>query len=79
MEISIYPNEQETRVCLIGELDTAATTNQVEELNQGKINANPRANAIGKVKKNAIPKRFFLHMSEKSCTFAAVFGKRKKL
>ena len=40
---------------------------------------NANANAIGKVKKNAIRKRFFLHMSEKSCTFAAVFGKRKKL
>lgn len=34
MQINIIPNGQETRVCLIGELDTTATTNQVEELNQ---------------------------------------------
>jgi anti-sigma B factor antagonist len=33
MKINIVPNDQETRVCLIGELDTTATTNQVEELN----------------------------------------------
>lgn len=34
MKINIVPNDQETRVCLIGELDTTATTNQAEELNQ---------------------------------------------
>ena len=34
MEINIIPNDQETRVCLVGELDTSATTNQVDELNQ---------------------------------------------
>ena len=34
MNISIFPADQETRVCLIGELDTTATTNQVEELKQ---------------------------------------------
>ena len=34
MKINIIPNDQETRVCLIGELDTTVTTNQVEELNQ---------------------------------------------
>lgn len=34
MNITIQPNDQETRVCLIGELDTTATTNQVDELNQ---------------------------------------------
>ena len=34
MKINIVPNGQETRVCLIGELDTTATTNQVDELNQ---------------------------------------------
>ena len=34
MKINIQPNDQETRVCLIGELDTTATTNQVDELNQ---------------------------------------------
>ena len=33
MKINIVPNDQETRVCLIGELDTTATTNQTEELN----------------------------------------------
>ena len=33
MKINIVPNDQETRVCLIGELDTTATTNQAEELN----------------------------------------------
>ena len=34
MKINIVPNDPETRVCLIGELDTTATTNQAEELNQ---------------------------------------------
>ena len=34
MKINISPNEKETRVGLIGELDTTATTNQAEELNQ---------------------------------------------
>ena len=34
MKINIIPKEKETRVCLIGELDTTVTTNQVEELNQ---------------------------------------------
>lgn len=34
MKINIIPNEKETRVCLIGELDTTVTTNQVEDLNQ---------------------------------------------
>ena len=34
MKINIIPNEQETRVCLIGELDTTVTTTQVEDLNQ---------------------------------------------
>lgn len=34
MKINIVPNGSETRVCLIGELDTTATTNQTEELNQ---------------------------------------------
>lgn len=34
MKINIIPNDQETRVCLVGELDTNATTNQVDELNQ---------------------------------------------
>ena len=34
MKINIIPNDQETRVCLIGELDTTVTTTQVEELNQ---------------------------------------------
>jgi len=34
MKISIIPNDQETRVCLIGELDTTATTTQAEELKQ---------------------------------------------
>ncbi|MBQ2067399.1 MAG: STAS domain-containing protein [Paludibacteraceae bacterium] len=34
MKINIFPNEKETRVGLIGELDTTATTNQAEELNQ---------------------------------------------
>ena len=34
MKINIVPNDEETRVCLIGELDTTATTNQAEELNQ---------------------------------------------
>ena len=34
MKINIFPNETETRVGLIGELDTTATTNQAEELNQ---------------------------------------------
>lgn len=34
MKISIFPADQETRVCLIGELDSTATTNQVEELKQ---------------------------------------------
>ena len=29
MKINIFPNEKETRVGLIGELDTTATTNQV--------------------------------------------------
>lgn len=31
MKINIQPNEKETRVCLIGELDTTATTTQVNE------------------------------------------------
>lgn len=34
MQINILPNGQLTRVCLIGELDTAATTEQADELNQ---------------------------------------------
>jgi len=34
MKINILPNDQETRVCLVGELDTTATTKQAEELNQ---------------------------------------------
>ena len=34
MKISIFPADQETRVCLIGELDTTATTTQVDELKQ---------------------------------------------
>ena len=34
MKINIISNEKETHVCLIGELDTTVTTNQVEELNQ---------------------------------------------
>ena len=34
MKINIIPNEKETRVCLIGELDTTVTTTQVEDLNQ---------------------------------------------
>jgi anti-sigma B factor antagonist len=34
MKINIVANGQETRVCLAGELDTTATTNQAEELNQ---------------------------------------------
>ena len=34
MKLNIYPNDQETRVCLAGELDTTATTNQADELNQ---------------------------------------------
>lgn len=34
MQITIHPNGQQTRVCLIGELDTTATTNQADELNQ---------------------------------------------
>ena len=34
MKINIIPNEKETRVCLIGELDTTVTTSQVEDLNQ---------------------------------------------
>lgn len=34
MKINIIPNEKETHVRLIGELDTTVTTNQVEELNQ---------------------------------------------
>lgn len=34
MKINIVPSDQETRVGLIGELDTTATTNQAEELNQ---------------------------------------------
>ena len=34
MKISIFPSDQETRVCLVGELDTTATTNQVNELNK---------------------------------------------
>ena len=33
MKINILPNGQETRVCLAGELDTTATTDQAEELN----------------------------------------------
>ncbi|MBQ7530967.1 MAG: STAS domain-containing protein [Paludibacteraceae bacterium] len=34
MQINILPNGQLTRVCLIGELDTTATTEQTDELNQ---------------------------------------------
>lgn len=34
MKINIVANGQETRVCLVGELDTTATTNQAEELSQ---------------------------------------------
>lgn len=34
MKINILSNGQEARVCLIGELDTTATTSQVDELNQ---------------------------------------------
>ena len=34
MKINIFPSDQETRVCLVGELDTTATTNQVNELNK---------------------------------------------
>jgi anti-anti-sigma factor len=34
MKINIIPNDQETRVCLIGELDTMATTDQADELQQ---------------------------------------------
>lgn len=34
MQINILPNDQETRVCLIGELDTTATTEQADELNK---------------------------------------------
>ena len=34
MKINIIQNGQEARVCLVGELDTTATTNQVDELNQ---------------------------------------------
>jgi len=34
MKITINQNNQETRVCLAGELDTTATTNQVDELNK---------------------------------------------
>jgi len=34
MKINIIPNDQETRVCLIGELDTTVTTTQVEDLNR---------------------------------------------
>ena len=34
MKINIVPNEKETRVCLIGELDTTVSTNQVEELSK---------------------------------------------
>ena len=34
MKINIIPNEKETHVCLIGELDTTVTTTQVEDLNQ---------------------------------------------
>jgi len=34
MKINIFPNTPETRVCITGELDTTATTNQVDELNK---------------------------------------------
>ena len=34
MEIKILPNEQEIRVCLIGELDSTATTEQSNELDK---------------------------------------------
>ena len=34
MQIKILTTDQETRVCLIGELDTQATTEQIDELNQ---------------------------------------------
>lgn len=34
MQIKIINNDQETRVCLAGELDTLATTEQTDELNQ---------------------------------------------
>ena len=34
MKINVIPNDQGTRVCLVGELDTNATTTQVDELNQ---------------------------------------------
>lgn len=34
MKINILSNNQETRVCLVGELDTTATTEQADELNK---------------------------------------------
>jgi anti-anti-sigma factor len=34
MKINFFPNTPETRVCITGELDTTATTNQVDELNK---------------------------------------------
>lgn len=34
MKINIFSNNQQTRVCLVGDLDTTATTEQAEELNQ---------------------------------------------
>ncbi len=34
MKINILPNENETRVCLVGELDTIATTEQADLLQQ---------------------------------------------
>lgn len=34
MKINIFSNDKETRVCLVGELDTTATTEQADELNK---------------------------------------------
>jgi len=34
MKINIFSNNQQMRVCLVGDLDTTATTEQAEELNQ---------------------------------------------
>ena len=34
MEIKIISNDQETRICLIGELDSIATAEQADELNK---------------------------------------------
>ena len=33
MQITIHPEDQQTRICLTGELDTTATTEQADELN----------------------------------------------